>query len=217
MNHIKYLLFMFLLIPFTLFGNRLLYLDGDVSVTRANNTFSGDIGMNLKEGDLIETGSDSMAIIELENRGDLKLRENTQIILSSLKIDTSVKVERGGLFSKIKKIFSGSYTVTTSSTAAGVRGTEFFVAFGKLIDEEPDVWLCVNEGSVMVEIKNTNQSVLVEEGKGITIPGGMKLTKPIFYPWTKNLNWNTDPDKGILKDKTDLDSAYDDLLDQDYD
>ena len=42
----------------------------------------------------------------------------------------------------------GRYTVRTETAVAGVRGTEFFVAYGRRIDEHPDVWLCVNSGAV---------------------------------------------------------------------
>ncbi len=32
--------------------------------------------------------------------------------------------------------------------------------------------------------------------EGINILSGRKLTDPVFYPWTKELNWNIDPDPG---------------------
>ena len=99
---------------------------------------------------------------------------------------------------------------------AGVRGTEFFVAYGRTIETEPDIWLCVNEGSVNVSLFKTGDSVIVNKGEGINIISGRKLTEPVFYPWTKDLNWNTNPDAGSVIATTSLDSAYEDLLDQDY-
>ena len=57
----------------------------------------------------------------------------------------------------------------------------------------------------------------VEEGEGINILAGLRATEPRFFPWTLKLNWNFDPDSGKIVDKTDLDAAYADLLDQDYD
>ncbi|MBI3565807.1 MAG: hypothetical protein HY079_11465 [Elusimicrobia bacterium] len=53
-------------------------------------------------------------------------------------------------------------------------------------------------------------------GKGVLIKAGLDLTKPQAYDWTKKLNWTMDPGAGAVEDKTDLDSAYADLLDQDY-
>jgi hypothetical protein len=97
-----------------------------------------------------------------------------------------------------------------------VRGTEFFVAYGRTVDAQPDVWLCVTEGTVEVALNASNQSVRVEAGKGINIVGGTKLTVPRSYPWTRKLNWNMDPTKGRVADTTDLDQAYSDLLNQDY-
>ena len=91
------------------------------------------------------------------------------------------------------------------------------MAFGRTIDDNPDIWLCVNEGTVEVAIVESDESVLVEEGEGINIVGGNRLTKPRFYPWTQKLNWNSDPRAGEVSDRTDLDQAYSDLLDQDYD
>ena len=96
-----------------------------------------------------------------------------------------------------------------------MRGTEFFVAYGRTIDAQPDIWLCVNEGSVEVAV--AGDTVVVEQGKGINIVGGAKITKPRRYPWTRGLNWNTDSGAGAVRDTTSLEQAYSDLLDQDYD
>jgi hypothetical protein len=69
---------------------------------------------------------------------------------------------------------------------------------------------------VEVSIPQTAQTVIVRQGEGINIVGGLKLTRPRRYAWTRRLNWNTDPDKGEVVDRTNLDQAYSDLLDQDY-
>ena len=98
-----------------------------------------------------------------------------------------------------------------------MRGTEFFVAYGRTIEDEPDLWLCVNEGAVEVSVPSTGQSVVVEEGEGINILAGLRTTEPKFYPWTLELNWNFDAESGGVFDDTDLDGAYADLLNQDYD
>ena len=52
---------------------------------------------------------------------------------------------------------------------------------------------------------------------GINIVAGTRLTKVRKYPWTRRLNWNVDPTLGGVEDTTDLEQAYADLLDQDYD
>ena len=65
-------------------------------------------------------------------------------------------------------------------------------------------------------IPETDQSLVVRQGEGINIVGGTRLTKPRRYALTRRLNWNSDPDRGEVIDRTDLDQAYSDLLDQDY-
>ena len=100
---------------------------------------------------------------------------------------------------------------------AAVRGTEFFVAFGRQVEAEPDVWLCVNEGAVEVALTDGGDPVLVNEGEGINILAGSRITDPKFYAWTEDLNWNTDPEAGDVTDATDLDGAYADLRNFDYD
>jgi ferric-dicitrate binding protein FerR (iron transport regulator) len=137
--------------------------------------------------------------------------------MDELESKISVSLSRGSVFTRITGQLAGGFQIRTDTTVAGVRGTEFFIAFGRTIDSRPDVWLCVNSGSVEVYIPETKRTVVVAEGEGINILGGMQLTEPRFYPWTQELNWNTDPDRGEVRDSTDLDQAYSDLLDQDYD
>jgi len=192
------------------------YLDGDVTVQREGSILDAEFGLSVFQGDILKTGIDSLLILELNNKSELKLRENTILVLEGTGKETSLILKSGSIFSRVNKIINGSFSVRTPSMVAGVRGTEFFVAYGRTIETEPDIWLCVNEGSVDVSLTKTGDSVIVNEGEGINILSGKKLTKPEFYPWTKKLNWNTDPDKGEVRDKTNLNSAYEDLLNQDY-
>lgn len=193
------------------------YIEGSVTILRGSIELSGEFGLVLKKNDVIHTGNNSLAILELEERGTVKLREGTQLVLDDLGENLTVSLKSGGLFSRIKKILGFGYEVRTVSTVAGVRGTEFFMAYGRQVEETQDLWLCVNEGSVEVSIQETMESILVKEGEGITIPAGKRLTKPRYYRWTEDLNWNTDPDQGELFDNTDLNAAYADLRDFDYD
>ena len=197
--------------------SRITYLSGVVNVLRDNERIDGFIGLELFKDDRIETKANSMLIFELIDIGEIKMRENTSLSLDSLGRDSVVSLKFGGVFSKLRTLGTGSYSVKAQSMVAGVRGTEFFVAYGKIIEENPDIWLCVNEGAVEVGIENQQDSVIVKEGEGINILSGNKITKPKFYPWTKDLNWNTDPKKGAVVDDTNLDQAYSDLLNLDYD
>jgi hypothetical protein len=201
----------------TALDGEVVFSDGEVLVTRNSEEIEVFIGMEVTDGDIVETLEDSLAIIHLAEGTEIKMRENTTLALDSLGRHMSVSLKRGSLFSRIHRQAVDSYGVITQTAVAAVRGTEFFVAYGRTIDENPDLWLCVNTGSVEVSIAETDEKVLVKEGEGINIVGGLKLTKPRFYPWTRELNWNNDPIKGDVGDATDLEQAYSDLLDQDYD
>ena len=195
----------------------IVYTDGDVLVTQGSSEADAFIGMEVGEGDTVETLEDSLAVIRLAEGTEIKMRESTVLSLDSLGEQVSINLTQGGVFSRVYRQAVDRYDVRTHSAVAGVRGTEFFVAYGRTIDDQPDIWLCVNEGSVEVAITETNEKVIVEEGLGINIVGGVKLTQPKFYPWTQDLNWNTDPGVGDVKDTTNLEQAYSDLLDHDYD
>jgi hypothetical protein len=196
---------------------QVVYAVGSVQVHHGGETREAEPGLEVGRGDVVETGRDGTAVLELAGNVELKLRENTRLSLDSLDGEgIAVGLTRGSLFSRVTGRLSGRYSVRTAAAVAGVRGTEFFVAYGRRIDQLPDVWLCVNEGSVEVSIPQTAQTVIVRQGEGINIVGGLKLTRPRRYAWTRRLNWNTDPDKGEVVDRTNLDQAYSDLLDQDY-
>jgi ferric-dicitrate binding protein FerR (iron transport regulator) len=198
-------------------GSEVTYTDGEVTLTHGGASSDAAAGTAVREGDVVRTGADSVAVIRLADGSEVKLRENTVLAFDSLSGGVSLTLRTGGVFSKVVRQLAGRYTVRSGRTVAGVRGTEFFVAYGRTIDDQPDIWLCVNSGSVEVSIPEAGQSVLVEQGKGINIVGGKKLTVPRSYPWTRKLNWNTDPAGGSVADRTNLDQAYGDLLNQDYD
>ena len=140
--------------------------------------------MPVGRGDVIATSLDAMAIISID----------------------------GGVFSRVTRRLRGRCEVRTLTAVAGVRGTEFFVEYGRTIDRCPDIWLCVNSGGVEVEVIDSGEEIVVDAGEGINIVGGTRLTKPRRYAWTRKLNWNVDPDEGEVLDTTDLEQVYSDLL-----
>lgn len=193
------------------------YTYGEVLVHRNPEVLSAEIGMSVGEGDVIETAGDGVAVISLVDGAEVKLRENTTVSLDSLGKSVSLRLTSGSVFSRVNRHMISGFSVKTETAVMGVRGTEFFVAYGRKIDSYRDVWVCVNTGSVEVAILETQDTLIVEEGKGINIVGGTNLTSPQRYPWTRKLNWNMDPAAGDVEDRTDLEQAYSDLLDQDYD
>lgn len=193
------------------------YVAGDVHLERGGSRTDAEIGMQVQQSDQIFTGPDATAVIELMDGAVLKLRADSHLDLSTLGDQTTVHLKTGGLFTRVKEKLFRRFEVRAETALAGIRGTEFFVAYGRTVEETPDVWLCVNDGSVEVSIEGRSGKTVVQAGEGINILAGTRLTDPRFYRWTLELNWNTDPRRGEVMDDTDLDQAYSDLLDQDYD
>jgi ferric-dicitrate binding protein FerR (iron transport regulator) len=216
------LILLFLSSAALLFGQRFEFVDGAVTVRlAAGGQRDGLLGDPLANGDVVVTGSDGFAIISMAGGASVKLREDTELQIASLGETPAVNLTRGSVFAQVRRVASTvagtAFEVRTPTVTAGVRGTEFFVAYGRTIEDEPDLWLCVNEGSVEVSVPTTGESVLVPAGQGINILAGLRVTDPRPYSWTRDLNWNFDPASGEVYDDTDLDQAYSDLLDQDYD
>ncbi len=203
-------------VSFALSGT-LVYAEGDVSLGSGADRHEAAIGDTIQPGDVIVTGPRSLAVIDLANHTTVKLKEKTSLAIDSIGDQTSVTLTAGGVFTNIAQKLTGRFSVNTQTAIAGVRGTQFFVAYGKTIDARPDVWLCVNEGSVEVAIPQTGQTVVVPKGLGINIIGGLRINTPRPYAWTRKLNWNIDPASGTVDDRTNLNQAYSDLLNQDYD
>lgn len=211
------LFLIFASLPSVFASGTVTYLEGDVSVLRGGNIIPADFGTVVNQGDRVATGDWSTVVIELDGRAEIKLRENSEVTIDLMGATTRVGLDSGSVFSRVRERAVGRYEVRARTVTGGVRGTEFFVAYGRRIEDEPDVWLCVNTGEVLVQVADTNKEMPVRAGEGVNILAGVRLTDARRYRWTERLNWNMNPSEGEVFDETDLDAAYSDLLDQDYD
>jgi ferric-dicitrate binding protein FerR (iron transport regulator) len=200
---------------------RLAYADGDVTIESKGGGRLGKTGAALADGDAVATAAGATAVVELADGSRLKLRESSRVTVTlptPRSPVTDILLSWGGAFAKVTKRRLGEeFRVRTPTAVAAVRGTQFFTAYGR--DAKgggKDLWVCVNEGAVDVKTTASKQGLSVPAGKGVLIKAGLDVTKPQAYDWTKKLNWNMDPKGGALEDKTNLDAAYSDLLDQDY-
>ena len=195
------------------------FVDGEVWIESGGERTRADFGSQVETGDFVITGNDGVAVVSVNAGTQIKLRENSRVEIAPGGNSEAVGLRSGGLFARVNRAVERTtrFEVQTPTLVAGVRGTEFFVAFGRTIEDLPDVWLCVNEGAVEVAVPRSGSTTLVEAGEGINVLSGTRATDPRFYPWTTRLNWNFDPEAGEVRDTTDLDAAYSDLLDQDYD
>jgi ferric-dicitrate binding protein FerR (iron transport regulator) len=198
----------------------LVHATGDVTVEAAGAGRLAKAGASVPDGGSVATAAGATAILELPDGSRLKLRESSRLKLSLPKTrspQTEVTLSLGSVFAKVMKRLPGAeFRVRAGTAVAAVRGTEFFTAFGRKAKKGKgdDLWVCVGKG--VVDVSAGGKSRPVKEGEGVLIPGGKEVTKPKFYPWTKELNWNMDAAQGEVADKTKLDSAYTDPLDEDY-
>lgn len=199
---------------------RLVHASGDVTIESKDGGRIGKSGALLDPGENVTTAAGAVAVIELPDGSRLKLRESSRLAVTLPGPRSSVTeafLSFGSVFAKVTKRLAGQqFHVRTPSAVAAVRGTEFFTAFGRANGQNRDLWVCVNEGAVDLQTTKSAKTLVVPAGKGVLIKAGLDLTKPQAYNWTKGLNWNMDAEKGALEDKTNLDGAYSDLLDQDY-
>jgi len=195
------------------------YAAGPVTVEAGGAKRDVQKGAALAEGDVVATSEAATAIVRLSDGSRLKLKGGSRLELMPRPNSraTAVMLYLGGVFAQITKRAAGQeFEVRTPGAVAAVRGTRFFTAFGRTHGKDRDLWVCVNEGAVDVGSNSAQERLRVPAGQGVLIKGEKDLTKPQPYEWTKKLNWNMDAASGAVEDKTNLDSAYADLLDQDY-
>ena len=202
-------------------AGKLVHATGDVTIGSGSGGRLGKTGSSVENGDSVTTGDASTAVVQLPDGSRVKLRAGTRAVVTwpGPKNDslTEVFLSVGSAFAKVTKRLAGQkFQVRTPTAVAAVRGTEFFTAYGRPRGKDKDLWVCVNEGSVELTASASKKPLVVPAGQGVLIKGGRSLTKPQEYDWTKKLNWNMDEAGGDLEDKTNLDAAYSDLLDQDY-
>src|SRR6185436_9253469 len=105
---------------------------GEVRVLRAQNYLAAAPGVEIAKDDIVETGKDSAAQLDMEDGSSLKLGPDTRMMLSDYKLDSKKNVVSASLdvlsgwlrFAVAKLKPSGNYKFRTPVIVVGVRGTE---------------------------------------------------------------------------------------------
>ena len=196
-------------------------LKGSAEIVKGKSKTPLKKGDAVKDGDLVATGKKSALVIQLNDKSVIKLGSRSRLRIKPPRSQSGLELVLGEMFSRVRKAATdkdgpkGTFKVRTKSAVAGVRGTEFYTSYGK--KENPDdIWLCVNEGEVEVTKLKGKKAVTVKAGEGISVTAKKGISDPKPLAWTKKLNWNMNPEKE-LENTVDIESAYTDLLDQDYD
>ncbi len=158
------------------------FLNGEVYLVVDGKKSTAKVGDVVKQGMKIMTGKKSFVDIYFGENA-VKILENTTIEVKKLIMnpqlnaeESELHLEKGNAFSQISKKLSknDSYKVTTPTTVAAIRGTDFMVSEengkGKVscIDGKVAVKDATVEKSKFVEVK-AGEEVEVQPGKPLSV------------------------------------------------
>lgn len=180
-----------------------------------------EVGDALAVGQNIESGADSMAILDLEGGSKFKLEPNSVVKITALNHSQKgslLELVRGNILVKARKIKDKKDLLGVSArlVSLGVRGTLFFVGIDDT-DKKSDVWMCVEEGEVLIKGKDDKSLTKVKAKQGVVVKNAQKTSKPTFFPWTSKINWELDHEKSVLSNENALKEAYLNPLRRNYD
>ncbi|MCB1190813.1 MAG: FecR domain-containing protein [Leptospiraceae bacterium] len=108
----------------------ILFTKGDVKLEQNNGTQTtlkkGDV---FQEGDIIQTGENSVAVVKLSNNGfEMEIQPNATFQFDKINgKDKSLSLKKGNVWLKVDKLPKDESLHLNSPTAtAGVRGTKFY-------------------------------------------------------------------------------------------
>jgi hypothetical protein len=156
------------------------FITGDVIIKSSSGESKAKVGDSVAEGVTVKTGSGSVVdiyfnenVIRILEKSTVEIREFFQEAGSGKEF-TGLYVEKGKVFSRVaKKLAPGEkYQVTTKTTVAGVRGTEFLVE-----DSDEGSRIACIEGAVAVKKVDEDDSKLInlEAGNEAVLDKDKKL------------------------------------------
>ncbi len=164
----------------------LVYAEGkDFSLVRANqrSVFAADdpdaLGMEIREGDLLQTGSRTFVEVQLLPRGTvMKIAENSSFLFKGFGSGgdaVSLGLIYGRVRAKVAKVSgTDSFTIRSGNTIAGVRGTDFGVdaILNPLSDpgpgSQPTVQVYCFSGEVAV-VPSTSEEFIRPDAPAVTV------------------------------------------------
>lgn len=141
-----------------------LKVKGELNLIRNNKNLACPVGTMLENNDILRTDSNSLALIKLvDNSSKLRLFSNSELVIKAEQdnnaLDKNLDLEAGSILSTVNNKIAGKYSVSTTSTIASVRGTEFLVELKDGITKVTGF-----SGRVEVENRKSKEKVLVTKG-----------------------------------------------------
>ena len=154
---------------------RLLRVEGTVSVEDSNGSVK-TVSKNsrFQSGDSLETGSNGIASVSLDNGKIITLEPNSRADFVKMNDQLSMKLIRGGVFFEVTEKLKPNETfeIKTSSMTAGIRGTSGYIYYD--INSRDN--LVVTDGVVIVSATNPSSG----ETKYAEVHGGQSVSVRLY-------------------------------------
>lgn len=145
-----------------------LKVKGQLMLIRADKEIECSVGTILENKDVVRTDNNSLALIKfVDNSSEIRVFSNSEVLINAekdnAKLNKNLKLEGGSILSRVNSKIVGKYSVSTTTTIASVRGTEF------LVELKGGITRVIGfEGRVEVENTKSGEKSLATKGNSVT-------------------------------------------------
>lgn len=151
-------------------------VQGNAKVEQSGKAQKARKDMLVKTGAVVSTAKNAFVMIQLSKTLIVRVGESSQVTLAEIQDggDGRVALTKGSIGAKVAASGKHKFAVSTTTSTASVRGTEFIVESPEENPEEATV--LVNEGEVAVEDEAGNSAAVGEGNKAEVTPDGLKTS-----------------------------------------
>ena len=177
-------------------------LEGEVRITSKSGERAAQAGLDVIEGDIIRTGANAWALLEMTDGATITVRPNTQARIDTYRYapDGAASENRSviGLAKGALRVITGligqtnrrGYSISTPGATIGIRGTDHEPSYyppgdADLAGQSPGTYDKVNAGETV--IRNPRGEVAVRPGRAAFVHHDARLApqllarEPVFY------------------------------------
>ena len=126
----------------------IIFLEGDVTLNGA----PASVGDAVRAGDTLQTAADALCEIVFNARNIVHMTAGTVLKFDASQLSRGATLQKGAIAMVLRNLaaLQGSevrFSIKTSTTVAGVRGTCFFVK----VEDENNTFICCCNGAIRVE------------------------------------------------------------------
>lgn len=163
-------------------------VSGKVTILRGEAFYEGTEGVEVEEQDIVETGDNASAQLDMNDGSVLKISGGSQVMLSDYElddqgnvVDAAIDILSGWLRFAVSKLKgNGKYQFNTSVMTVGIRGTEGVIEAAsnqgalQLIEGRVNVG-GLGEAGQAPEVVNAGQHISRFQDQGFTRQNGMPV------------------------------------------